>query len=279
MPHIRHLYYEETGEGHPVILIHCPGANHALWRPVMARLRTACRCMAVDVRGHGRSGLGDAPWSFPDIAADLAMLVRRLELSPPPILAGFSAGGCIALQAALDEPELYGGLALIGSFSECTSLYLRNKVRLGLLANRAGLTRQVVQAVLAVNNTGSTHLASMREAGFGVRPQSLHSFLRAAMRAGFTAHLGEIRRPVLLIYGTGDEPMHPYYRILRQGLPASRAAFIQGCDHHVPTKYPVALADLLAEFVGDLVTARADPLLLPSFQHPGVDLRPFDGPR
>ena len=276
MPNIRHLYYEETGAGRPVILIHCPAVSHLLWRPVMTRLRTVCRPIAIDLRGHGQSGLGDSPWTFADIAADLAMLVHRLDLQQPPLLVGYSSGGPICLQAALDNPDLYAGLALIGSFSECTTLHLRSKVSMGMVAVRMGLTPLVGRAVVATNHATPEHAGAMRPEAQATRPQALLSYLHETMRASYTARLGAIKQPVLLVYGTGDDLMHPYYKKLREGLPSARAAFVPGCGHHVPTKHPHGLADLLAEFLGELEPPERRPLL-PTFRHPGVDLHPLDG--
>ncbi|MFZ5816670.1 MAG: alpha/beta fold hydrolase [Bacillota bacterium] len=276
MPYIRHLHYEEAGKGHPVILIHCPAVSRLLWRPLMARLRTACRPIAVDLRGHGQSGLGDIRWGFPDIAADLALLVQRLDLRPAPVLVGYSTGGSVALQAALDNPGLYSGLVLIGSFSECTTLHLRSKVQAGLMAARAGLTPLLGRAVVAANHATPEHGRLMLPEAQATRPQSLASLLQETLRANFTPRLGEIRQPALLVYGSRDELMHPYYRILRRGLANARSVFVPGCGHHVPTSHPTALADLLAQFVAGLEPPAADPLLLPTFHHPGVDLHPLD---
>lgn len=277
MPYIRHLYYEEAGAGRPVILIHCPAVSHLLWRPLMARLRTICRCIAIDVRGHGKSGLGDCPWSLPDAAADLAMLVHRLDLKPAPILVGYSAGGLIALQAALDNPDLYAGFALIGGFSEVSTFFLKNKVRLGLVAVQLGLSAGVARNVVSTNHLSPEHARCMLPEAESVRPRALGTFYRETLRTSFTARLGEIRQPVLLIYGEGDRAMLPYYEKLMAGLPHGRAAFIPQCDHRVPTRHPAACADLLAEFVAQLEPPESDPLLLPSFRHPGVDLHAWDG--
>lgn len=277
MPYVRHLYYEEAGAGRPVILLHCPAVSHVLWRPLMARLRTACRCIAMDLRGHGRSGLGDCPWTLPDIAADLALLVRRLDLHPAPVLVGYSAGGLACLQAALDDPELYAGLALVGGFSECSTPYLRTKVSLGLLATRMGLAGAVGRNVVSTNHTTADHARAMLPDARTVRPRSLLCFYREAQRAHYTQRLGEIHHPVLLVYGEGDKVMLPYYRKLQAGLPNARTVFMPACDHRVPTRHPTALADLLAEFVSQLAPPAIDPVLLPSFRHPGVDLHPWDG--
>ncbi len=277
MPYIRHLYYEEAGAGRPVILIHCPAVSQLYWRPVVDRLSKSCRCLSVDLRGHGRSGLGDTPWSFPDLAADLDMLVRRLDLasnlpSPldqKPVLVGFSTGGSVALQAVLDNPDLYSGLILVGSFSECSTVHLRTKIGLGLAATQAGMAALVGRSIASTNAVGPEHARLMMPEATHVRPASLACLLSESMRANFTPRLGEIRQPALLVYGEKDDPMHEYYRILRRGLCDARSVFVQHCDHRVPSRFPVAFADLVAEFLAQI---EPDPSMmpLPSLQHPGI---------
>lgn len=278
MTYIRHLHYEEAGAGRPVILVHCPGVSHLYWRPLMTRLRTICRCIAIDVRGHGKSGLGDSPWRFREIAADIAMLTDRLHLEPAPLLVGYSSGGSICLQAALDYPDRFGGLALISAFSECSTLYLRSKVRLGLTAVLAGLSPMVGRNIVATNHATPEHARAMLPDALTVRPQSLHSFFRESLQTNLTDRLAEVRQPVLLLYGAKDEAMHPYYRKLRAGLPDARSAFVPG-DHRLPTRHPIACADMLAEFISQLEPSGAEGLILPTFRHPGVDLHPLDGHR
>lgn len=252
MPHIRHIYYEEAGEGRPVILLPCPALSHLYWKPLMELLQPYCHCIAMDVRGHGGSGLGEAPWTFADIAADIGVLVRRLGLSPAPVLVGYSAAGGICLQAALDEPDLYAGLVLIGGFSECSSLYLQSKILLGMTAVRLGLAKQVGRSVVSTNHVSPEHAAAMRVDAERVNPRALFTFYREARRANYTARLEAIRQPVLLIYGRDDEVIHPYYRIMSERLPNARAAFVAGADHRVPTRKPLQTARNLADFLDAL---------------------------
>lgn len=263
MPYVRHLYYEQAGAGRPVILVHCPALSHLYWRPVVERLRGVCRCIAIDVRGHGRSGMGDTPWRFADIAADITMLVDRLELDQAPVLVGYSSGGSICLQAALDAPHRYAGLVLIGGLSEGTTLSLRAKTLLGLWAARAGLKTAVARSIVSTNHTTPLHRGDLLQDALRVHQRALVSFFEETLRANCTARLGEIDQPVLLLYGQKDEAMHPYYQLLRRGLRRAETAFVPGSDHRVPTRKPRATADLVAQFVARLVPRTEAPLPLP----------------
>ena len=279
MPYVDHLYYEETGAGQPVIFIHCPALSHIYWRPVMDRLGAVCRCIAVDLRGHGRSGKGDAPWSFKDAAADIAMLSRKLRLERP-VLVGYSSGGTIALRAAIDEPNLYGGLVPISAFSECCTLSMKIKVGLGLAGIGLGLTPMIGPNIIGTNSVDKAHTRAMLPDARNVNPVSLRSFLMETLRTSFTPDLGRIQIPVLLVYGTKDDWMHGYYRILHRALPAARATFFPGVDHRVPTRRPDDFADAVAEFLAQLAPEDEPeqfPLMAPSLNHPGVEQHQLDG--
>jgi len=251
MPYVSHLYYEETGRGHPVIFIHCPALSHIYWSPVIHQLRDLCRSIALDIRGHGKSGLGETPWTFADIAGDVCMLTRSLALHKP-LLVGYSAGGSIALQAALDEPDLFGGLVLVSTFARCNSLYLAAKARLGLLAVGLGLPKFIGPTVVGTNSVDKAHTKAMLPDARQVHPTALASFFREVLRFDVTRQLPEVRPPTLLVYGADDEPMHRYYRVLQQGLPGARAVLFPGVDHRVPTRRPIQFADTLAAFVASL---------------------------
>jgi pimeloyl-ACP methyl ester carboxylesterase len=248
MPYVKHLYYEETGQGRPVIFVHCPALSHIYWRPVMERLKTFCRAIAIDIRGHGKSGRGETPWTFTDIGRDVALLTRELGLQRP-VLVGYSAGSSISMQAALDEPGLFGGLVLVGAFSQCNSLLLLAKARVGLSLVRLGLVPFIGASVVGTNSVDKEHTRQMLPDARQCNPVALASFLQGVLRFDCTKRLPSLRLPVLLVYGTNDEPMHGYYHILQRGLPEARAVFVPDSDHRVPTRKPAEFADLVAEFL------------------------------
>lgn len=280
MPYANHMYFEETGAGRPVIFIHCPALSHAYWRPVMDRLASVCRCIAIDVRGHGKSGPRDQPWQFTDIAADIAMLTRKLDLQDP-VLVGYSAGASIAMLAALRDPVLYSGVVGVGAFSECCTTSMKVKVGAGLLGVRLGLVPFIGSNVISTNSVGKQHTKAMLPDARRTSPIALRSFLTETLRCNFTHRLHGLRCPVLLVYGSKDEWMHSYYRTLQERLPQARAIFFDGADHRVPTRQPELFADAVAEFLASLEpeadaeeaidATSAEMPLLPAYQHPGVE--------
>ncbi|HYF91957.1 MAG TPA: alpha/beta hydrolase [Symbiobacteriaceae bacterium] len=278
MPYVNHLYYEETGAGRPVIFIHCPALSHIYWRPVMERLASTCRCIAIDIRGHGRSGLRDQPWRFSDIAADVAMLTRELFLDDP-VLVGYSSGGTIALLAALNDPALYGGIVAVSSFSECCTTSMKLKIGVGLAGVRLGLVPFIGSNIISTNSVGKAHTRAMLPDARQTSPIALRSFLNESLRTNFSHRLHGVRVPVLLVNGAKDEWMHGYYRILRERLPQARAIFFPGVDHRVPTRQPELFADAVAEFVAGLNAApEEEPFeypVLPTYEHPGVEQYPL----
>lgn len=247
MPYVEHIWYEESGAGHPALFIPCPAVSRIYWRPIIDRLSDRLRCVAMDVRGHGRSGLGDRPWSFADIAADVALLVRRLELDRP-LLVGYSAGGCIALWTALSHPECCGRLLLISGFATGQGLRLRLLVGLGLLAARTGCAALVGRSVVFTNHVRVAHARAMLPEAVRTEPESLRSFCRETLHPGLAHHLPEIRQPVLLVYGARDSAMRNHGRLLQKRLPDARTLFIPGAYHQVATQQPDLCAEAVAGF-------------------------------
>lgn len=248
MPYVKHIYYEEAGAGPALILLHCPALSHVYWRPIMDRLQSTFRCIAPDIRGHGRSGKGDTPWTFQDIASDVHLLCTHLGLNRP-ALVGYSSGATIALQAVIDHPQAFGAVVAVSAFSECCTLNMRVKVALGLIATNLGLTRLIGPNVIGSNSTGTDHTQAMLPDAKQVRPTSLRSFLLQSRRVNITDQLDKIKIPVLLAYGATDEWMHGYYRILQRGIPHARAAFFPNTDHRVPTRKPADMAAAITQFL------------------------------
>ena len=108
------IYYEETGEGPPLLLLHGNGETHEIFQSLISVLSPRFHVVAMDSRGHGRSGYGNQELSLPAMADDCAALVQHLEIDKLSVL-GFSDGGNIALYFALRYPEKLNCLVLIGA--------------------------------------------------------------------------------------------------------------------------------------------------------------------
>lgn len=121
MPHVqangRALYYEDSGSGGPVLFIHGFGGNLLGWEPVLGEMRQAFRCIAYDQRDSGRSEQAATAYTVRDMAADAAALITALSIAPCHIV-GFSMGGAVAQELAINYPDIVRSLSLIATYTK-----------------------------------------------------------------------------------------------------------------------------------------------------------------
>lgn len=98
------LYYEEKGNGLPVLLIHPSGATGSTWGALVDDLAEVGRVIAYDRRGYRRSG-GEPVHSIRAHTEDAAGLLEALG-TPPAVVVGTSVGATIAIDLALRRPDL-----------------------------------------------------------------------------------------------------------------------------------------------------------------------------
>jgi pimeloyl-ACP methyl ester carboxylesterase len=105
------LFWTDTGTGRPLVLLHGGFVDHGMWDDQITAFSGRYRVIAPDARGHGRSGIATEPFRHTD---DLAALLRHLGTGPA-TLVGLSMGASIAVDTALEHPELVGALIVSGA--------------------------------------------------------------------------------------------------------------------------------------------------------------------
>jgi 3-oxoadipate enol-lactonase len=105
------IFYEVTGAGTPVVLVHGLGLDARMWDDQAPPLAGEATVIRYDARGFGRSPRHDdvTPYTHP---GDLWALLDRLDVESA-VLVGLSMGGRIVLEAALEEPTRTRGLVLL----------------------------------------------------------------------------------------------------------------------------------------------------------------------
>ncbi|MBL9101293.1 MAG: alpha/beta fold hydrolase [Myxococcales bacterium] len=198
------LGYSETGSGDPVVLLHGQGGRGDAWDLQAAALSREYRVVCPDLRGHGQSSVTPRPYTMALLAADVAGLIRGLGLGACHVV-GHSLGGMVALQLALDCPELVRSLALVnsaafGDGSRVRSFVVRTFIRL------AGMRR------FARANAGM-HLPDPEQAPLRSR---LIAVMGACSPIGYAAaqdavdgfdargRLAEVACPVLVVHSEHD---------------------------------------------------------------------------
>jgi lipase len=102
--------FDWPGEGAPILFVHATGFHARCWDQVIAGV-PGRHCIAVDLRGHGRSSK-EPPYDWDALGRDIAALVQALDLGDT-VAVGHSMGGFIVTVAAAAVPERFGRLLLV----------------------------------------------------------------------------------------------------------------------------------------------------------------------
>jgi pimeloyl-ACP methyl ester carboxylesterase len=154
MWHGHPINYQTVGKtGAAVLLIHGFGASVGHWRKNIDVLAENCRCYAIDLIGFGASakpkpGTG-IEYTF-ETWGELVVDFCREVIGTPTILVGNSIGCIVALQAAVTNPELVKGVALLN----CSLRLLHDRKRVNMPFYRRWGT-PVLQSILNISAIGN----------------------------------------------------------------------------------------------------------------------------
>jgi pimeloyl-ACP methyl ester carboxylesterase len=109
------IYYEVYGEGMPVILLH--GAFYTIdlnWSQLIPELSKTRKVIAIEMQGHGHTPYSDRKLSITNLASDVEKVMDYLKIDSADV-AGYSMGGSIAYEFAVQSPERLRKLVIISS--------------------------------------------------------------------------------------------------------------------------------------------------------------------
>ena len=107
------LYYEKSGSGKPIILLHGNGQDHTIFNGLIEKLSVNYTVYAIDSRDHGKSSKVKK-LNYIDKMEDVYQFIKELEIKKPAIF-GFSDGGIIGLLLAINHPDVLSELIVGGA--------------------------------------------------------------------------------------------------------------------------------------------------------------------
>jgi pimeloyl-ACP methyl ester carboxylesterase len=252
------LYYEETGDGPPILLIPPSGATAATWGTLVDRLAGVGRVIAYDRRGYRRSG-GGVVRSAAVHTADAAALLQAVG-GAPAVVVGTSAGATIALDLAVRRPDLCR--AVVSHESPWRALLHPDVASLSTLATvqwlawrgRYGDAAEVLlRRVYVYRDGGSAWDAFPDEWRRIARDhgQCVIADLRATLRSyPRAADLAAMSTPVVCTHGSRSlRFMCAVTRSLAEAIPTATLRRIDGAAHAVPFDAPAAFAQVIADVI------------------------------
>lgn len=209
------LYYEEAGEGDPLILLHGNGENGAYFVHQIEYFKEKYHVYAIDTRGHGKSPRGTASFTITQFSEDLYAFMDLHGLERANIL-GFSDGGNIALLFALRHPERVKKLIL----------------------NGANLDPKGVKASVQIPIVIGYKIASFF-AKFSQEAKKNAEILALMVNEPHiqVEELEGLKVRTLVIAGTDDMIRDDHTKLIFKSLPDSELAIIPG-DHFIANKNP-----------------------------------------
>lgn len=90
---------------HTIVMLHGFGGYAMQWKHQLRALADVNRCIAIDLRGHGRSDKPLSTYSVDEIIADIEAVLAALDVDEPFVLMGHSFGGALAITFAHRYPQ------------------------------------------------------------------------------------------------------------------------------------------------------------------------------
>jgi pimeloyl-ACP methyl ester carboxylesterase len=254
------MYYEIHGEsnpGVPLVLLHggmsATGTSFGLLLPGLAKNR---RVISIEQQAHGRTADIDRPMSIPQMAGDTAAVLRHLNVKQADLL-GYSMGAGIALQVAIDHPEMVRKLVFI-------SLYYKEAgAQPGQNEDMAGLKPEHLHGTPFHDEYMSI---APRPEDFPALIERIKQ-MNADVQDWPTEALRAIKSHVLNIIADADivqaEHAVEIFRLFGGGAPdytntpRSQLAIIPGANHITVVHHPELLVPIIESFLGSPTTEAA----------------------
>lgn len=110
------IRYELRGNGEPtLIFVHGWCCDRSYWREQLPYFAQNHRVVAIDLAGHGESGLNRKAWTLDAFGDDVAAVAAKLSLKQV-VLIGHSMGGSVIVKAAPKVPRQVLGLVTVDQF-------------------------------------------------------------------------------------------------------------------------------------------------------------------
>jgi pimeloyl-ACP methyl ester carboxylesterase len=250
------IYYQEEGQGQPLVFLHGNSSCGEAWFQQFARFRDRYRVITYDSVNHGHSSNSPRDEEEPDRADELQGFLNALGIQRP-VLLGNSMGGDTILRWATRHPDAAAALVPSGMGVSTGAPIALNQQPLDLetlfLPTGDALTEgfkqqqpRMYERYLRIRST-ATRLEAMRH------PRRRTRTLEE--RATLADKVGNIRSPMLIVVGSLDR-LRPNCEKLHELVPGSEYRSIEGAPHNVYYEAAAEYNDTVDSFLSRVLQAQ-----------------------
>jgi len=205
------MNYEIKGKGANLVLIHGAGDNLNMWYHQLPLFSKSYRVITYDVRGAGETGSPEGEYSIPVFAEDAYQLMKAIRVQDAYFL-GYSMGGRIALELAINHPELVKALVLANSPVGLVPPPSQGVERRPVMPDILDKGDMKVFAEMMATNAFSPGFRSKNPDEFEKymkvklqnRPQGIARMMRSLGVLASPPDLSKVKCPALIIVGEND---------------------------------------------------------------------------
>jgi len=256
------LYYEETGDGFPLVWSHEFGGDHRSWEPQVRYFARRYRVVTYNHRGYPPSEVPKDAGAYSQelLIEDLHQLLRRLGIAQAHI-GGCSMGANVALNFALAHPAITRSLVVVGAGAGTVG---RETFTTRQNATADALEHEGIESLVRGFANNPTRRAFRRKDPRGweefVRHVREHSaiacahlargvMLRRPTVSELEPRLRQLHVPTLVVVGDEDEPCVEPSLMLRRFLPRAGLLMVPATGHTVNNEEPGLFNLHVAEFL------------------------------
>lgn len=242
------VYYEEAGQGHPIVCFHAASQDSLMYRHVLDGLSDEFRVIAIDAPGHSKSELPvSGPFQSLTRHAEFnEHVMQALGLERPAII-GCSMGGNLVLELGARKPDAYSAI---------------------ISAEGADYTPTVSDFfldMLLMNGTEIIGAWSRSMTGYRTPPDRAQEVVwqisrttPQVMRGDLTGYanfdqrsqVGKIKAPIMLLRGEADWLVYQEkVEETASRIPGSKIAVLAGTGHYPMTENPLEFCETVRSFL------------------------------
>ena len=251
------LFYETGGKGFPIVFVSGGGIlDRRGWDNQFETFAKTFRVIRYDIRGIGKSARPDGPFSHSE---DLYALLTFFKIKRAHVV-GLSVGGAIAIDFAIEHPEIADRLILVapGLSSDAKSdPNLQSLAAISSMVKTDGI-EHVIQLTL-----DAPFVLSKENAGGRKKVREIYLDNRDVFEAGFPLYtlwqpihpppeerFANIRAPVLIIRGDRDNASYSSMtERISKGIPQAKTVVIPGGTHFLHLEKPAELTQAMRVFL------------------------------
>ncbi|MGY0693217.1 2-succinyl-6-hydroxy-2,4-cyclohexadiene-1-carboxylate synthase [Virgibacillus sp. FSP13] len=253
-------WYERTGEGPPVVMLHGFTGSSQTWRKIVEAWQDTFELITIDLPGHGKTNT-ETPRTMEMCSQDIKKFLNHLRLTSVHLV-GYSMGGRTALTFAMMFPSYVQSLTLESSSPGLEDVSEREKrvnhdTDLATKIENEGVTAFVdfweniplfqTQQNLPPNLKQEIRAERLAQSETGLSQSLL--YMGTGAQPSWWGSLEQLAMPVLLIVGNLDEKFLRLNKKMQKSLPNGRLTIVENAGHAIHVEQSDFFGKIVLKFI------------------------------